>query len=148
MGRAWAAKAVDSGGISMEGPVCGGGGSPSAPLRMAAGRGLQKACPEPQHHSAAKSCSPKGDALRVSVGSALGSKPMGASAGVTWVPGALPARPPYPQHSVHLSALPWSPCSSVPTKTVSKVGSAPPPLVSFLGICPAVPPALGVLEIS
>lgn len=82
------------------------------------------------------------------VGSALGNKPMGASAGVTWVPGALLARTPSPQHSVHLSAFPWSPCSSVPTKMASKAGSAHPPLLSFLGICPAVPLALEVLEIS
>lgn len=122
VGRAWAAKAVDSGESPWRALCVGVGAGPPVPPGATEGgyrRGLQKACPEPQHHSAAKSCSPKGMPLRVSVGSALGSKPMGASAGVTPVPGALPARPPSPQHSVHLSALPWSPCSSVPTKTGS-----------------------------
>ena len=82
------------------------------------------------------------------VGSALRNKPTGASAGATWVPRALPARPPSPQYSVRLSALPWSSCGSVPTTTASKAGGAHPPLLSFLGICPEVPPALVVLEIS
>ena len=59
VGRARAAEAVESAGISREGQCVGVGDSPSVPLWMAAERGLPQASPEPQHRSAAKSCSPK-----------------------------------------------------------------------------------------
>ena len=62
-GGAGAAEAVDSG-ISGAGRVYFGD-SLSAPLWMAAGRQLLQACPEPQHHHAAKSCTPEWEALRV-----------------------------------------------------------------------------------
>lgn len=141
MGRARAAKAVDSAGISKDGPVWGGGGQPVSASLDGSRKGLPKACPEPQHHSAAKSCSAKG-------GQCSWEQAHGGVCRGDLGSGSPPCQAPLSPALCPPLSIPMVPLQLYPHQDGQQGREHTPPLLSFLGICPAVPPALEVLEIA